>query len=363
MPEFMQENLDYKHVGEEIHPSETSEEKVSLSERFGLWAVVLPLRPGRLSQDRRGLAGALQGAGRPLGSGAARSAAMGPAARLAQRTRGVAVRARLGGEGKDEGGRRNAEVNPANNCSSQPDALHRVGRSPARTHAGASVESPGSLPHPSNRVEVAAAVITGPDGRFLLGQRPAGKVYAGYWEFPGGKIEAGETPLLSAQARVARGTRHRGRARLSLAHPRLRLRARRGAAALFPRGAMVGRAARAREPAFRVAVARCDLGRSAASRQRADPARAAAARRLRHYQRRRAGRAGIPGSGSNGRWRGASSCCRYARRVCREIRVAALRGRSGAARPCSRRTRAGKRRCRARAADWRRRRAPDLGRS
>ena len=47
----------------------------------------------------------------------------------------------------------------------------------------------------SARVEVAAAVITRPDGRFLLGQRPAGKVYAGYWEFPGGKIEAGEAPL------------------------------------------------------------------------------------------------------------------------------------------------------------------------
>jgi 8-oxo-dGTP diphosphatase len=38
-------------------------------------------------------------------------------------------------------------------------------------------------------------VITRPDGSFLLGQRPAGKVYAGYWEFPGGKIEPGEAPL------------------------------------------------------------------------------------------------------------------------------------------------------------------------
>lgn len=44
-------------------------------------------------------------------------------------------------------------------------------------------------------MEVAAAVILRPDGRFLLGQRPAGKVYAGYWEFPGGKIEPDETPL------------------------------------------------------------------------------------------------------------------------------------------------------------------------
>jgi 8-oxo-dGTP diphosphatase len=45
------------------------------------------------------------------------------------------------------------------------------------------------------RVEVAAAVITRPDGSFLLGQRPAGKVYPGYWEFPGGKVERGEDAL------------------------------------------------------------------------------------------------------------------------------------------------------------------------
>lgn len=63
-----------------------------------------------------------------------------------------------------------------------------------------SAPHPSSLiPHPSQRVEVAAAVITGPDGRFLLGQRPAGKVYAGYWEFPGGKIEAGEAPLAAVK--------------------------------------------------------------------------------------------------------------------------------------------------------------------
>ena len=49
-------------------------------------------------------------------------------------------------------------------------------------------------------VEVVAAVIERPDGAFLLAQRPAGKVYAGYWEFPGGKVEAGE-PLAAALAR------------------------------------------------------------------------------------------------------------------------------------------------------------------
>ena len=47
----------------------------------------------------------------------------------------------------------------------------------------------------ATRVDVVAAVITRPDGSYLLAQRPPGKVYAGYWEFPGGKIESGETAL------------------------------------------------------------------------------------------------------------------------------------------------------------------------
>ena len=41
--------------------------------------------------------------------------------------------------------------------------------------------------------DVAVAVITKPDGSFLMAQRPAGKPYAGYWEFPGGKVEPNET--------------------------------------------------------------------------------------------------------------------------------------------------------------------------
>jgi 8-oxo-dGTP diphosphatase len=42
-------------------------------------------------------------------------------------------------------------------------------------------------------VDVAVGVLLRPDGDFLLTSRPPGKVYAGYWEFPGGKLEAGET--------------------------------------------------------------------------------------------------------------------------------------------------------------------------
>ena len=41
--------------------------------------------------------------------------------------------------------------------------------------------------------EVAVGVLIQPDGSFLLTSRPQGKVYEGYWEFPGGKLEAGET--------------------------------------------------------------------------------------------------------------------------------------------------------------------------
>ena len=41
-------------------------------------------------------------------------------------------------------------------------------------------------------VQVAVGVLVRGDGAFLLTSRPAGKPYAGYWEFPGGKLEAGE---------------------------------------------------------------------------------------------------------------------------------------------------------------------------
>lgn len=47
---------------------------------------------------------------------------------------------------------------------------------------------------PLHVIEVAAAVLLHEES-FLLAQRPVGKIYAGYWEFPGGKIEPGESPL------------------------------------------------------------------------------------------------------------------------------------------------------------------------
>ena len=46
---------------------------------------------------------------------------------------------------------------------------------------------------PRRPVDVAVGVLIDAEGRFLLTSRPADKVFAGYWEFPGGKLEAGES--------------------------------------------------------------------------------------------------------------------------------------------------------------------------
>ena len=44
-------------------------------------------------------------------------------------------------------------------------------------------------------IDVAVGILMKPNGDVLLGSRPEGKPYAGYWEFPGGKVEAGEAVL------------------------------------------------------------------------------------------------------------------------------------------------------------------------
>ena len=57
-------------------------------------------------------------------------------------------------------------------------------------------ECPGSPPPLGDRplVLVAAVALVDVDGRVLIAQRPAGKSMAGLWEFPGGKVDPGETP-------------------------------------------------------------------------------------------------------------------------------------------------------------------------
>lgn len=46
-------------------------------------------------------------------------------------------------------------------------------------------------------VEVAVGILLRPDGQFLLTTRPPGKVYESYWEFPGGKLEPGESVAIA----------------------------------------------------------------------------------------------------------------------------------------------------------------------
>ena len=53
--------------------------------------------------------------------------------------------------------------------------------------------------NPPEIIHAAVAVLRRADGQVLLAERPAGKPWAGWWEFPGGKIEAGETPHAALQ--------------------------------------------------------------------------------------------------------------------------------------------------------------------
>lgn len=53
--------------------------------------------------------------------------------------------------------------------------------------------TPSAASPARQHTEVAVGVLLRPDGALLLSTRPPGKAYAGYWEFPGGKIEADET--------------------------------------------------------------------------------------------------------------------------------------------------------------------------
>jgi 8-oxo-dGTP diphosphatase len=88
----------------------------------------------------------------------------------------------------------------------------------------------GSAADASDIVDVAVGELIDSAGRFLLTSRPAGKVYAGWWEFPGGKLEAGES-VVQALARElheelgidALDVRPWNTTRIDYAHARVRL--------------------------------------------------------------------------------------------------------------------------------------------
>ena len=60
---------------------------------------------------------------------------------------------------------------------------------------------------PAKLLVVVAAALVDPDGRVLIAQRPEHKNMGGLWEFPGGKLEAGETPEAALVRELRRGAR------------------------------------------------------------------------------------------------------------------------------------------------------------
>jgi 8-oxo-dGTP diphosphatase len=61
---------------------------------------------------------------------------------------------------------------------------------------------PAESPRPTT-VDVAVNILQAPDGRVLVAERTAGQISAGFWEFPGGKIDPGETPPDAARRELA----------------------------------------------------------------------------------------------------------------------------------------------------------------
>jgi thiamine-phosphate diphosphorylase len=179
MPEYMRENLDAKHQEDgEIHPGETTEEKISLSERFGLWVSFYPFR-----QDDY-LAIAAHWLGR-FGCGQPEIEA----------ARGDALRFAL------ERGSRSGRVawqfakDWAGSHASRRDAGRPRAGGPVPRAQGVSGDAPaqGAAPAPVTLTEVAVGVVQRADGAVLFGERVPGKPYPGWWELPGGKLEPGET--------------------------------------------------------------------------------------------------------------------------------------------------------------------------
>lgn len=70
-------------------------------------------------------------------------------------------------------------------------------------------------PETRSLTDVVVGIVTQPDGQVLLGQRPTGKPYAGWWEFPGGKVEPGE----SLHEAIARELHEELGLRVTASHP------------------------------------------------------------------------------------------------------------------------------------------------
>jgi 8-oxo-dGTP diphosphatase len=91
---------------------------------------------------------------------------------------------------------------------------------PARGASFAGCAVPKSVHHESEKLLVVAAAIFDASGRILIAERPAGKHMAGRWEFPGGKVAAGE----SEAAALGRELAEELGIEVSAARPMMRLR-------------------------------------------------------------------------------------------------------------------------------------------
>ena len=158
MPEYMAENLETKYVGDEIHPGETVEEKISLSERFGLWVTFYPFDQDEYLEI------------------------------VEQWLKSFAVSSNEKSKKRPCNGRcREARAAAASRTNSP-----EIGRVATRV-------APGPAGTPGKAQERRRDRCSGggdPAPRWRVPPRAAspGKVYAGYWEFPGGKVEHGEPP-------------------------------------------------------------------------------------------------------------------------------------------------------------------------
>ena len=169
------ENLETKHVDDEIHPGETVEEKISLSERFGLWVSFYPFNQDEyLDIVAQWLRHFGVSAGR---SRTARAEALQWALQRGSRSGRVAWQF-----ARDWAGR------------ARMRARSRSNRWRGRRYGAARARSSRRGGDLQRR------------RRFLLAQRPPGKVYAGYWEFPGGKVEPGEAAAARSRASCTRSS-------------------------------------------------------------------------------------------------------------------------------------------------------------
>jgi hypothetical protein len=145
LPEYMKDNLTYTHTEDgEVHPGEVIEEKISLSERFGLWVSFYPFSQNEYLNI---VAQWLVALGLPA-----------------------------------------SEVEAA-----RPEALVWALERGSRSGRIAYQFAKDYIGKHRPLVQVAVGILFQPDETFLLTTRPKGKVYEGYWEFPGGKLESGES--------------------------------------------------------------------------------------------------------------------------------------------------------------------------